>query len=174
MPQVDTNLNRTTEDANREVGIDPVVMAGKPAPDVSIQVPNRGYGPRFGGTAMPDKEWGGKIPAFDSSIKGEGYYGMLPRKDKSGWKSSEISIGVEVNGKKYHVPSMVPGLTQGEIDYLLSTPEDQIFTASPDLMHKIQTKAENWAKYRIGKGLPVFATAPEEGAFQPIPDVTKR
>jgi len=145
-----------------------------PSPDVSVPVPNRGYGPRFGGSVLPDKEWGGQIPAFDNAVKGNGYFGYLPRKDKPDWKSSEISIGVEVNGKKYHVPSMVPGLTQSEVDYLLSTPEEQIFSANPDMMRNIQAKAENWAKYRLDRGLPVFATAPEEGAFKPLPDNAKR
>lgn len=171
MSQVDTNPDRTYEEAIREV----FGQSNAPNPDVSIPVPNRGYGSRFGGLVFPDKsEFKGKIPTFDNSIKGNGFFGFLPRKDRKDESSSEISIGATINGRNYHIPSMVPGLTQNEVDYLLSTPEDQIFTNDRAKMKSIQTKAENWAKFRIERGLPVFATAPEEGAFSPSPEGTKR
>ena len=171
MLEANASPNKTYEDTVKELS----GQSNVPNPDVSIPVPNRGYGSRFGGSVFPDKsEFKGKIPTFDSSMKGNGYFGFLPRKDRPDESSSEISIGVTVNGKNYHVPSMVPGLTKSEVDYLLSTPEDKIFTTDKSKMNSIQTKAEKWAKFRIEQGLPVFATAPEEGAFKPTPEAPKR
>lgn len=161
MSLIDGNPNRTFEEAFKEVmGYPPPAL-----PDVSIPVPNRGYGPRFGTQADPDTEWGGKIPAFDTSIKGEGYYGRLPRLDGSGEYSTELSIGTEINGRRYHIPSMVPGLTLDEMRYLLSTPENDLFTKSPKMMQSIQDKATRFAQMRLERGLPTYATAPEEGAY---------
>lgn len=54
----------------------------------------------------------------DGSAKGKGYFGELKRKD--GGVSTEISIGVGINGKEMDVPLIVPTLTKSEIEYLLS------------------------------------------------------
>lgn len=134
----------------------------------SVSIPDRGYGYRYGTTQVPDTDsWGGTIPPNDSPIKGNGYYGILRRKDGSNERSSEISIGIEVNGNKYHVPTMVPGLTKEQLNYLLKTPEDQIYTSNKKLMSQIEQNAANWAKKRLEAGLPVFATLPEEGSYKP-------
>ena len=106
-------------------------------------------------------EWG-TIPPFDTDIKGLGFYGLLPRKDGSEDQSSEVSIGVTIDGKNYHVPSLVPGLTEGEVAAVLSgvvTPE-------------IERKAAAWAKDRIGRKMPVYAMPHEEGRFKPLPSKT--
>lgn len=144
-------------------------MPDAPKPNASMAIPDRGYGYRYGTQQVPDKDaWAGTLPPFDQPIKGNGYYGYLPRTDGSPDKSSEISIGVELDGKHYHVPSMVPGLNQDQLNYLLSTPEKQLYARNEQMMQAIQQNALNWARQRIASGLPVFATATEEGQYQPV------
>ncbi len=53
----------------------------------------------------------------DGTSKGPGWLGELLRPD--GGISTEISIGVEINGKETLIPSLVPTLTQQEIESLL-------------------------------------------------------
>ena len=50
--------------------------------------------------------------------KGPGFLGTLKR--PNGKVSTEISIGVSINGKETEIPTLVPTLTPGEIDLLLS------------------------------------------------------
>jgi len=148
-------------------------MASQPPsmlPDPTRPYPDRGYGFRYGTQQVPDTDpWAGTVPPNDLPYKGNGYYGLLPRKDNPSEKSSELSIGVEIGGKHYHVPSMVPGLNQQQLDYLLSTPEDRFYQQNPDMMRAIQGIAQKFAEQRISQGLPVFATASEEGKYTPNP-----
>ncbi|CAB4120914.1 hypothetical protein UFOVP4_8 [uncultured Caudovirales phage] len=145
------------------------------APDPNMPIPDRGYGYRYGSQQMPDTDqWAGKLPPNDQPIKGDGYYGYLPRSDGSPNKSSEISIGIELGDKRYHVPSMVPGLSKDQLNYLLQTPEDQLYKRDKHTMQAIQDNASKWAQQRIAAGLPVFATAPEEGKYQPNPGTLRQ
>lgn len=57
----------------------------------------------------------------DGTEKGEGWLGVLKRPD--GDISTEISIGVNLDGKEVEIPTLVPGLSQSEIDHLLSGKE---------------------------------------------------
>lgn len=61
--------------------------------------------------------------------KGLGYFGKLKRPD--GNVSTELSIGVNIDGKEIEIPSLVPTLTQEEIDYLLGSPIDNIPVREP-------------------------------------------
>lgn len=102
----------------------------------------------------------------DGSQKGNGFLGLLQRPD--GGVSSEISIGVEVNGKEMEVPTMVPTLNQKELDYLMTHKPD------PATMPKsIVQKAIAFAQQRMADGKPVFAgpdDAPQAGASRQILD----
>tara|TARA_Y100000310_G_scaffold136383_2_gene135250 strand:- start:161 stop:454 length:294 start_codon:yes stop_codon:yes gene_type:complete len=53
----------------------------------------------------------------DGTKKGQGFFGPLNRPD--GKVSTEISIGVEFDGKKMLIPTMVPTLTEEELQHLL-------------------------------------------------------
>jgi len=64
---------------------------------------------------MADKDWGLRA---DGTKKGPGYLGTLSRPDKK--VSTELSIGVNFDGKETEIPSLVPTLSQKEIDYLLA------------------------------------------------------
>ena len=54
---------------------------------------------------------------LDGSPKGPGFLGTLKRPD--GKVSTELSIGIGIDGKETLVPSLVPTLDQKEIDWLL-------------------------------------------------------
>ena len=54
----------------------------------------------------------------DGSKKGDGYFGALKRPD--GAVSTELSVGVNLDGEEREIPLLVPTLTKGEIDHLLS------------------------------------------------------
>jgi hypothetical protein len=112
----------------------------------------------------PDETWAPNPQDLrgDGTTKGTGFLGVLKRPD--GGVSSELSIGVPINGKQTDIPTLVPTLYGNEIKYLLSTPEDQIQTADPKLFGRIKQKAIDHAQDRIDQGLSPFAGDPwEEG-----------
>jgi hypothetical protein len=82
--------------------------------------------------------------------KGAGYFGELKR--PAGDISTEISIGVEMDGKEVEIPSIVPTLSKSEIDHLLAgkAPTDEIVK-----------KAYEHAQTRIKQGKTPFAQAGE-------------
>lgn len=93
-------------------------------------------------------------PRQDGTQKGEGYFGVLKRPD--GNVSTELSVGVEINGKEVEVPAIVPTLTKNELDRLLSLKEsDRI----PD---SIMDKAVSHARKRIAAGKSPFAEPGEK------------
>jgi len=141
-----------------------------PVPNPGAPIPDRGYGFRYGSgktpeTTSPDGE---QLSEYDQPIKGNGFYGLLSRKDGGKDRSSELSIGVKIGDKLYNVPSMAPGLSQKQLDYLLSTPEDEFYKRDPQMMRGIQDNAAAWAKKRIAAKLPVYATRAEEGKYRPV------
>ncbi len=83
--------------------------------------------------------------------KGLGYFGELKRPD--GKISTELSIGVNMNGKETEIPSLVSILTKPEIDYLL---------AGNKPTREIVQKAVDHAKQRITEGKNVFAQLGEQ------------
>jgi hypothetical protein len=93
----------------------------------------------------------------DGTKKGSGFLGGMKRLDDPSGVSSEISIGVDWGSGEKLIPTMVPTLDSNEIKYLLSTPEDKIFTSNPELGKKIEQKAVRFARERESKGLPFFA-----------------
>lgn len=85
----------------------------------------------------------------DGTQKGTGFLGVLKRPD--GGVSTEISIGVEFDGKEMQIPTLVPTLTKGEINTLLTMPEDG------KIPEAIVDKAVQHARDRMSKGLSPFA-----------------
>jgi len=82
----------------------------------------------------------------DGTEKGEGYFGKLDRPD--GKISTELSIGVELDGKEVEIPSLVPTLTEEEKQYLLDGNEPT---------EAIIKKAVEHAKKRMAEGKSPFA-----------------
>lgn len=101
--------------------------------DVASQIPN-GYGARSDGTQ-----------------KAAGYFGELQRPD--GNISTELSVGVEIQGKETEIPLLVPGLTRKQIDHLLNGGE---------ATDAIMDKAVAHARQRIKAGKSPFAGEGEQ------------
>ena len=79
-------------------------------------------------------------------LKGKGFLGLLPHKGNK--VSTEISIGVPINGKEMDIPSLVPTLSKDQIQWLLDGKKPT---------REIVAKASDFAKKRIKEGKSVFA-----------------
>jgi hypothetical protein len=90
----------------------------------------------------------------DGTKKGNGYFGALPMQDGSKKVATELAVGVNLGGKEVEIPTLVPTLTSGEIDYLLKGKKP-----TPTIMKKAILHARD----RIKKGLSPFASS---GDFQ--------
>ena len=86
----------------------------------------------------------------DGTKKGVGFLGLLERPD--GKVSTEISIGIELDGKEVLMPTLVPTLTKKEIKTLLSLPEGGV----KDIPEEIIEKAVQHAGDRIREGKSPF------------------
>lgn len=102
----------------------------------------------------------------DGTQKGSGFLGGIKRLDNPDDISSEISIGVDWGSGERLIPQMVPTLDDNELKYLLSTPEEKLQAANPDLSKSIVQKSVRFAKEREAKGLPFFAQ-PDESPKEP-------
>ena len=89
----------------------------------------------------------------DGSLKSaRGYLGPVKNLVQGG-TMTEVSIGVEINGKEMEVPTMVPTLTQEEIDTLANM---QIEGNAKNIPKSIKDKAIAHAKKRLAAGKSVF------------------
>jgi hypothetical protein len=86
----------------------------------------------------------------DGSPKGSGWLG--PRKTKSGANVTEYSVGVDINGQQLDIPTMIPELSEEEINKILIAAEKGEF---PD--QAIIAKAIAHAQKMISEGKSVFA-----------------
>jgi hypothetical protein len=92
--------------------------------------------------------------------KGPGFLGTLARPD--GDTSTELSIGVELDGREIEIPSLVPTLTKTEVDHMLSGKKPT---------KAIVDKAVEHAKKRMAEGKDVFAQPGEQTrAATKVPD----
>ena len=110
------------------------------------------------------KEGGYDVNSFgkrpDGSAKGGGFLGVLKRPD--GGFSTEISVGVQINGTEMEIPTLVPTLTRDEVNTLLST------TNPKDIPDGIVAKAIDFANKRMAEGKSVFADSGETPREAPI------
>ncbi len=111
----------------------------------------------LGGKENPDYGYG-KRP--DGTNKGKGYLGELKRDD--GGVMTEYSVGANINGKEIDIPTLVPTLTNDEVNTILNTKEGEFPPKA------IINKAVDYATSRVKAGKPVFATVEEEGSFKPV------
>jgi len=93
-------------------------------------------------------EWGMRA---DGTPKGQGYFGTLQRPD--GKVSTELSIGVNFDGKEVDIPALVPTLSQDEIKYLLNNGKPT---------KAIVQKAVSHARNRMSQNKNVFAQEGEQ------------
>jgi hypothetical protein len=94
----------------------------------------------------------------DGTNKGTGYFGELKMKDGSNQFATEMSIGMDINGKKMEIPTLVPTLTNEEKDWLLKggNPLDR-----SKIAEQIVKKSVEHAKGRVAKGLSPFKSEGE-------------
>uniref|UniRef100_A0A6H1ZG35 Uncharacterized protein n=1 Tax=viral metagenome TaxID=1070528 RepID=A0A6H1ZG35_9ZZZZ len=117
---------------------------------------------------LSQEQWGNeflKSPAFntvenngdslrrDGTPKGQGWLGPLKRPD--GRVATELSVGVEINGKETDIPTLVPTLDKNEIDFLLNSEVDPKIWKTPT-GSKIMRKAYDHAIKRISEGKGPF------------------
>ena len=103
----------------------------------------------------------------DGTLTGQGFLGTL--KGKTGMENAEISIGVQLeanDGKETDIPTLIPGLTEQEKNYLIDTPESDISTVNPELFSTIMQKAVDHANERVRQGKSPFAEQGEQEAPQ--------
>lgn len=88
--------------------------------------------------------------------KGEGFLGVLDRPD--GGVSTELSIGVNFDGKEREIPTLVPTLTNQEVQHLIGggKPTEGIIA-----------KAVTHARERISEGKNPFAQKGEQNKRSP-------
>lgn len=89
----------------------------------------------------------------DGAFKGPGFLGPLKRPD--GNVSTELSVGVGIDGKEMDIPLIVPTLTKKEIDHLLKDGEPT---------DKMVGKAIEHAVKRMKEGKSVFFGQDDEPA----------
>lgn len=92
----------------------------------------------------------------DGTAKGAGYFGEIPHPGKSGVFSTELSIGVELDGQETQIPLLVPTLTRSEIDKVIAGKDDDA----------IVQKAVDHARKRMKQGKSPYADA---GEYHPLP-----
>ena len=118
-------------------------------------------GPRAWNVLLGTESATGQYPAgtkfyglrHDGTAKGSGYFGELKRPD--GNISTELTIGVNINGKEMEIPSLVPTLSEKQKEWLLThNNEDK----TPDDIVKVATEH---AKQRLKAGLSIFHDTPE-------------
>ncbi len=155
---IDPNLERLTELLSMSKPSHGYTIA-ETAPEI-VTAPGV-YFPARKGEVIPleSRQIGGEVnPAWgtraNGTPKGKGYFGTLQR--PNGEISTELSVGVDFDGRETEIPSLVPTLTQEEINYLL---------AGGKPTKEIMDKAFEHAKQRIFQGKSPFA---EEGEQNPM------
>jgi hypothetical protein len=98
-----------------------------------------------GSPGTDESTWGART---DGSAKGRGWLGLLRRPD--GKVSSELSVGVQLDGKETEIPLLVPTLTRAEVEAVLSSDKPP-----PSALNK----AVAFARERISAGKDPFASA---------------
>jgi hypothetical protein len=97
----------------------------------------------------------------DGTPKGQGFLG--PRERPDGGVSTELSVGVEIDGQEVLIPTMVPGLEPKEIEKLLEIPEG----GAAEIPREIIDKAITHAEARIAEGKSPFLELGEEPLAEP-------
>ena len=82
----------------------------------------------------------------DGTPKGYGFFGPIRTPD--GMDATEKSIGVQIGGQETEIPSLVPTLTQDEVNQMVSGGKP-----TPEIVQKARAHAEE----RLSRGLSPFA-----------------
>jgi hypothetical protein len=127
-----------------------VVGDMEPEQDSQVNELVRMYRERMGGKQKTQPEQPNYGMRADNTPKGRGFLGEIKTQD--GRVMTENSIGVDFGRGEMEIPTIVPTLTQDEIQYLSSGGEPT---------DAIVDKAVAHAKQRVDKGLSPFAQSDE-------------
>jgi len=134
--------------------IDADIVAPKIAVDKVNANSPKNSAPAGGGTQPTNTQ---AAPASnlraDGTVKGKGYFGELKMQDGSNKVATEITIGVQFDGKETEIPTLVPTLTNAEKNWLLkgNNPNDK-----SEIGNSIVNKAIDHAVDRRKRGLSPF------------------
>lgn len=92
----------------------------------------------------------------DGTPKGRGYLGQV--RNARGEVMTELTVGVNMDGKETEIPTLVPTLTAEEVTYLKMLDLDK----GERIPDQILEKAVQFAEGRRAQGLPVFADEYDE------------
>jgi hypothetical protein len=107
----------------------------------------------------------------DGTMKDVGYYGKL--KSPMGQTVTEYSFGVPIFGKEMDVPSLVPGLTEQERQYILQRADRDMDIGRDAMGNAIANKAIQNAEQRVMKGMsPFYTSALESERLFAVPSVS--
>lgn len=96
-------------------------------------------------SATPDNGYGTRP---NGTNKGKGFLGELKMKDGSGKVATEMTVGVNFDGKERDIPLIVPDLSGKELDHLLSGKQPT---------RSIIDKAVGHARRRLDQGMSPYA-----------------
>jgi len=109
----------------------------------------------------------------DGTMKDVGFLGA--QKSPSGFQVTEYAIGVPVLGKQMDVPTLVPGLTEQERQYILEKADKKMPIGRDAMGNAIATKAVQNAEQRVMKGMsPFYTSALEAEKLFAVPSVSTR
>jgi len=159
-----TDINSAVDVSKISAPINPVLIAQQmeSAPvvtDQAAQSAPESAPVKIEKAPLPSKEEMKNDPSWfreDGTQKGAGFLG--PLKFHNGDTSTEISIGVTIDGKETDIPTLVPTLTESEVQYLLNG-------GDPNQNEEIVRKATEHAIMRLNEGKSPFAEpgeAPQE------------
>ena len=98
----------------------------------------------------------------DGTRKSKGFLGELNLPD--GNVATEYSVGIELNGKETEIPTLVPTLTQDEVNQMTNN----IIPNNEKIPDAIMNKAISHAKKRIGEGKSPFKEKGESAKVKSI------
>jgi hypothetical protein len=131
----------TDEDAQGLAGLD-IGMAGEETPS--------GEGETLIDAHVQDND----VEETAPREKGEGFFGRIPATGEADYDySTEISIGVDIDGEAMEIPALVPTLTIQEINHLAAGGEP-----TPEIVEK----AVSYARQRMAEGKDPFAQPGEQ------------
>jgi hypothetical protein len=108
----------------------------------------------------------------DGTMKDVGYYGKL--KSPMGQTVTEYSIGVPIMGREMDIPTLVPGLSEQERNYILQKADRDLDIGRDAMGNAIVNKAIQHAEQRVIQGRSPFYSSVEDLSKPVMPiDVTR-
>lgn len=152
--QLQKKYGDRTDEAISKFGFEQVGSKKKDVSDSSVPQQNSESNSKNGSVDYGNRN--------DGTKKGRGYFGELKMKDGSNDFATEISIGVNIDGKEREIPALVPTLNESEKDWLLkgNDPNDR-----SEIGEKIIGKAIKHARGRIASNKSPFYEGNVEGTL---------